>query len=364
MSAETSAAIDSPPGRLETEIDELRAAIRGWLGTGPIDSPGGAFYAWVDEVSGAPAFEYPEITGYALTYLAGCDDLTSEEFERAVRAANWLSRRLEQNNLAARDGWDGDAAYTFDLGMIAAGLISFGRRCESEGHIAQGMMLASTLRDAIESDNGLGAIPAGSPATGRGGWSTEGKPHLLKVVQSLLLADEVGLTGARDAATALVGEVSVMQREDGSFPTQPGDGPTMLHPHIYTLEGLWMWGTATGDQRALDRARAGTEWAWAQQLESGAMPRFAPSDGSGPAPEQGDTTSQAIRMAVALGLRPEGLEEAVRRLLGFSRSAPGGAALIYQPSSPDRHHNAWVSMFGGQALDWVAEGPGGWATLV
>lgn len=53
------------------DLDARRHALRGWLGSGPIDSPTGAYFAWIEEGTGRAAFEYPEITGYALTYLMG-----------------------------------------------------------------------------------------------------------------------------------------------------------------------------------------------------------------------------------------------------------------------------------------------------
>ena len=349
---------------LEREVDDLRRALRGWLGSGPIDSPTGAFYAWLEEASGRSTFEYPEITGYALTYLMGRPDLSSAEIERGLRAANWLQRRLERDEFSARDGWDSGAHYSFDLGMIATGLILFGRRCESERHISAGIALAEKLRDAARSAPGLSAILDGSPSTSRKGWSTEGRPHLLKVVQSLLLAEDAGLAGSREAAALLVEEISALQRSDGSFPTQPGDEMVMLHPHLYTIEGLWIWSEATGDASALAQARDGMEWVWESQLPSGGFPRAAHVSNSGAQTEQGDATSQTIRMTVALGLEPEGFEAATARLLAFARPVPGGAALIYQPESQPRHHNAWVTMFGAQALEWALYGPSEWSTLV
>ncbi len=346
------------------EPDQVPRALRGWLGSGPIGSLDGAFFAWLDEASGRSTFEYPEITGYALTYLMGREDLSSGELERALGAADWLRGRLDRGDLSARDGWDHGAHYSFDLGMIATGLILFGQRCESEGHKSTGIALAARLRDAAASATGLSAILEGSPSTSRTGWSTEGRAHLLKIVQSLLLAEEAGLNGSRDAAAKLVGDLSTLQRSDGSFPTQPGDEKTMLHPHIYTIEGLWIWSEATGETFPLDQAREGMEWAWEQQLDTGGFPRSAGADNLAEAAEQGDVTAQAVRMTAALGLKPEGFDAAVHRLLTFARPVPGGAALVYQPESQTPHHNAWVTMFGAQAMEWATYGPTAWSTLV
>ena len=85
-------------------------------------SASGAFAAWVELASGEKAYDYAEITGYALSHIAARASLSPEEIAVGRRAADWLVGRVQKGRLAARDGWDGDAVYLFDLGMIAAGL--------------------------------------------------------------------------------------------------------------------------------------------------------------------------------------------------------------------------------------------------
>jgi hypothetical protein len=362
MNTSATPTTSGPSASSIARLESLRHGLRGWLGSGPIESSTGAYFAWIEEGSGRAAFEYPEITGYALTYLIGRPEDSREELSRAARAADWLVDRLDRGDRSARDGWDDGTHYTFDLGMISTGLLLFGEHCESERHLQAGLDLARAFGEEIEATGTLAAIPSVSPATARQGWSTEGEAHMLKLTQCLLLADRHGLSGAREAAATLAGRAARLQRDDGSFQTQPGDAPTMLHPHAYALEGLWMYAQATGDATALARVEAGLGFAWGCRLEQGGFPRHAPGDS--PAVEQGDVTSQTIRIAAALGARPEGYEDALRRLSEFARPAPGGEALVYQPQVDATHHNAWVTMFGVQALDWAAEGAGGWETLV
>ena len=71
-----------------------------------------------------------------------------------------------------------------------------------------------------------------------------------------------------------------------------------------------MWGSATGDQDSIDRARAAVQWVWTHQLHTGGLPRaFAR-----PEPiEQLDVTSQAVRMALLLGVRTPGVDRAIER---------------------------------------------------
>ena len=349
----------SPEAHLPTApgAAALARSLRGWLASGRCQSPAGAYYAWISESSGEPSFEYPEITGYALTWLGGRPDPEEREVQAGERAAEWLAARFEQDDLSARAGWDGEAVYNFDLGMIATGLMVFGARFGRERSLALGLSLAERLRDQVQPDGTLPSIAAGS--TSRSAWSTAGGAHVIKVVQALLLGHEHGGSGFRDAADRLVGTAARIQQGDGRFVTHRADAETMLHPHLYAAEGLWMYAGATGEADALDRARRATEWAFGHQLDNGALPRFVatgPASAEG-APEQLDLTAQAIRMALLLGLEPEGRAAALRRLAETAQAAGEHRALIYQPGAPEPHHNAWVTMFRPQAAELAAQPP-------
>lgn len=324
------------------------AGIRRWLGSGLIQHPCGAFAAWTDP-DGRLAFRYPEITGYALTWLAGRPELTRDERAAGDRAAAWLAARIDAGVLSARDGWDGGAVYAFDLGMVAAGLISYGRAVGDEAAAGTGERTAGLLAAAF-ADGMPAVLPHGPPTSRPSSWSTTGRPHLLKCVQSLLLAD------AASVVASLMGRAASLQRDDGAFSTQPGSHDVMLHPHFYAIEGLWIAGRCLGDDDALARARRATTWAWEHQLPSGGFPRVVAADGgSREAPEQLDVTSQAVRAALLLGTTPAGLGQAVDRLVELARPAATGRALGYQPAAAERHANAWVSMFGAQALELAAQ---------
>src|SRR2546425_4589606 len=64
---------------LPEALASLADGLRAWLCSGACLSPSGAFAAWVDHASGRRSFEYPEISGYALTYLAGLESLLERE---------------------------------------------------------------------------------------------------------------------------------------------------------------------------------------------------------------------------------------------------------------------------------------------
>jgi UDP-N-acetylglucosamine 2-epimerase (non-hydrolysing) len=344
------------PSRIDPEVVRWGAeGLARWISSGACQSSSGAFAAWVELASGEKAYDYAEITGYALTHLAAHGGLADDEVAVGRRAADWLVGRVQQRRLAARDGWDGGAVYLFDLGMIAAGLQSFGRRVEEHRYVATGVELVELLERELEAD--LGPVSAYGPRSERTNWSTRGVVHLAKLAQAFLLA------GRDRAAARLIDAVRAVQGPDGHMPTDPESTVTMLHPHMYGAEGLWMWGTATGDQDAIDRARAAVQWVWTQQLGSGGLPRAV----GRPEPiEQLDVTSQAVRMALLLGVRTPGVDRAIERLLEVARERDGKLAMPYQPGSPDVHLNTWVTMFASQAIALAVPGaePPRWDQLV
>ncbi|HEX7083261.1 MAG TPA: hypothetical protein VF186_04035 [Gaiellaceae bacterium] len=316
----------------------VAAALRDWLLSEACRSPAGAFCAWRDAETGRLAFEYPEISGYALTYAAALDDPGDAEVESAARAAEWLVRRLRAGDRSARADWDSGAIYVFDLAMVASGLVSFGRRYGGGYQIAGLRIVELLLREAEV----IGRIPAVAPGprTAHAGWATQGRAHLLKVVQCLLLAGEDA------AAAALIEEADALQRDDGRFVTETGSATTMLHPHCYALEGLWIWGVAQEDEDALDRARRGLAWAFAHQLPDGGLPRYVLAGGE-PGPEQSDATAQAVRLACLLDERTPAVERAAERLEALGRSG----ALPYRPAALPVHENVWATLFAAQALE-------------
>ena len=163
----------------EQTIDRgfVATTLDAWITTGPCQSPSGAFYAWVNEYRHA-AYEYPEITGYALTYLSQRQTVSPEVFAHAQRAAHWLLCRFEKQKSSFR-GEDGSRdIYDFDLAMIAMGLSFFWSQIHGETIIQQGLTLVSELQEEMMSDGGLCCL-RGRAEERRPTWSIQGKAHLL-----------------------------------------------------------------------------------------------------------------------------------------------------------------------------------------
>src|SRR5205807_4629139 len=150
-------------------------------------------------------------------------------------------------------------------------------------------------------------------------WSTDGRVHLLKVIQCLLLAQSLGLSRAKESAAILMKSARELQLANGRFVTHPADAQTFLHPHLYAAEGLWIGGSALGDSDAIERARAAVSWAWSYQLDTGGFPNMVDNtDGNAAGVEQSDVTSQAVRLALLLNMQPVGLDYAIARIMQVS----------------------------------------------
>jgi hypothetical protein len=344
----------TPEGTLTVDPDAIAATaagLRAWIASETCRSPNGAFVAWFDLAGSRRAYDYPEITGYALTYLAGRPSLSKHERAIGSGAADWLVERDLSGNLAARDGWDDNAVYLFDLGMIASGLLSFGRRTHVEPYVETGRRLAGLIADEICSGHFISPVSRHGPPSRRTGWSARGVAHLAKLVHALLLAEGLGDEAGGSASARLIETVKDLQASDGLMRTDDGDTTVMLHPHLYAAEGLWVWACAAGDGEAMECARRAVEWAWAQQLENGGFPRSVPHVEEGAiAVEQSDVTAQAVRLALALEVRSAGVARAIARLIEVARGGDAGLGIVYQPGSPNLHLNTWATLFAAQAL--------------
>lgn len=336
-----------------TAVDVARR-LRLWLASGGCQGDTGAFHAWRDEESGALAFEYPEITGYALTYLSGLEQPTDLELGAARAAADWLLERVvDRGDYSARSGWDDGAVYNFDLAMIATGLINAGALMNDDRCRQAGCEIVAYMADQVDDSGRVPAVAAAGAKSDRSGWSVDGEAHMLKALQCFALADQAGGKVPVGVLEGMAASFRDVQEVDGRFRTQAVDDRTMLHPHLYAVEGLWAYGQAYNDHDALESARRGAEWVWRQQLPTGGFPRLVAVDPSVTenAPEQFDLTAQALRAGCLFGLDPDGRSGAARRLAQISRPAPEGAcALPYQPPPAATHLNAWVGMFAAQAM--------------
>ncbi len=342
--------LNEPAGEIQLKLNELRRALKLWITSGVCQGNTGAFHAWRDAVTDTLSYEYPEISGYALTYLANNRDITHIGY----CVADWLINRLAAGNISARIK-DGEAVYNFDLAMIAMGLLSWGLRTKIYRYISEGLNLVTFIQTQILSDGCLQALSPAYPSTSRSStWSTDGRSHLLKVVQCLLTAYYLGLPQADTAASILIKSAQELQANTGRFITHAADTETNLHAALYAAEGLWIWGTAQNDADAIERSRRAVEWVWSHQLHNGGFPNVADHGCGGDSGiEQSDVLCQAIRLALLLKITPPGLALAIARVTEVSYKSREGTAILYRPTSDNLHQNTWATLFGIQAVEMI-----------
>jgi len=333
------------PGVAAHVASPSSADLFAWLFAGGLAHPSGGIAGWRDRRTGRLSDEYPEISGYFLSAAVFADATGAEP---VARAAEWLIARIEANELASRRA-DGSAIYNFDLGIVAAGLIKYGVREGRAPAVTAGIRAASRLRDQVNEYGHLptldaaGGLPLGRQAT----WSTVGRLHLAKVVQCLLLADELGAAGMREAARTIVDDVRI-GFSLASDSLREGDGRINLHAACYALEGLWIWDAAQSADKLDDVLRKGFGELVSYRRPSGGFPRNACAE----AREQSDVHAQAIRLAALLG-RQATVQTSIARLRQVALPSDRGWAMPYQPEASEAHENAWATMFAAQALALV-----------
>lgn len=326
-------------------------SILAWISAGGTQQPDKSFAGWKDLDTGVLSPAYPEITGYVLGLLATAGDADVEP-DSGRAAAGWLSSRVLRGDLRARPEKTGSAVYAFDVAMAGHGLLRYGAVFSSERAESAGLACAEYLMRLIDEHGSICAI---DPRTLSGAvtpaWSTTGSAHLLKCVQALLSAHTAGEPTALDYAERLVR--TEVDRWERSFPprTCPESDVLGLHALCYAAEGLWIWASFSGDDKALSLSRDLTEWLWARRLGGGGFPAFTTETGRGISVQrQCDVAAQVLRLSLLhrdLGID---ISDELHQLSQDSWIDGAHAGMLYQPGSGARHANCWASMFAYQAL--------------
>ncbi len=312
--------------------------LASWLCSDHVQVEGGpssgAVVGWTAE-DGRPAFVYPEITGYYLTWLAG---LASSQpaakalaTERATAAVGWLARvrggDLPPTRLDLRGrslpGWRSRALFVFDIAMVVRGLSAVSPLVGAAADDLRARWVLRVSEHLTEHGQLMPLCPEpGVVLPNR--WATRPGPHLAKASAALMLSGQLPRRLAAAAETTL------------SRWTQASPTPLSvdeLHPALYQVEALLMTGRAPG--RAAEVLRDVLS-----QMREGRGRR-------------GDVISQALRAAMLLrrhDVATAPSDVVVNRLrfwLG-QHITPRGSVLFVEHG--ERHHNVWATMFAHQAL--------------
>jgi hypothetical protein len=336
--------------------------IRNWLLDAPIQLESGehrgAVAGWLD-ASNRPEFVYGEATGYYLTCGAfiARDHRTEKLHKRMDAAEEWLHAvwsnppPLTRSYLSsARPDWRNEAVFTFDCAMMLRGLNAFDTdRAERTRHQIEAVLLSAVGPD--------GALRCYVPRPGMGttmpeSWSTTPGPFQLKTAAAVLSARH------RSPQLRAAAEATARKWLDW-FPAHEPSGE--LHPLLYHVEGLLLWGSGRPDARRWSLAAGVFAQVMARQRGDGDLPGSLSDDASA---SRSDATAQALRIGTLLaaaGYLPAGcaerlpaLAEALRRYID-----PNGGVHFRRRNGDATHVNVWCAVFAYQALSlFDRAGPG------
>lgn len=301
---------------------ELTASInraRNWLLNSQIQdtdisSPTYAsFRAWYDTERENYSFAYSEVTGIAITAFLYLNQVGPDKvlIERAKSAADWLMESAfdNQNGGFRCRYYCGENAFfpwlcSFDVSLCLNGLVNLYRYTSDKRYLTKSQDVADWLVNFIQKEDGAfyAKYHTGEERfiDSQERWSMQsGGYHAKNVLGLLNLWDITGNSIYEQSARRLCDWVLKLQEADGRFITNRSLGDTYMHPHCYSLEGLFYAGWALKEEVYLEGARKGAEWLLQAQLGNGGISRIY--DGGTFSPDESvDSLSQTIRLWLLL----------------------------------------------------------------
>ncbi|HEU5120572.1 MAG TPA: hypothetical protein VFT71_06265 [Candidatus Nitrosocosmicus sp.] len=332
----------------------------------------GALYGWKDLTDSSLPFIYSEIVGYAITCYSWI--YREKENKLALDAAEegyqWIRNNLNnnllpagkinENNYFVLKGDLQNQIYSFDNGMIIAGLLNLHKINQNSEILNLALIMADELIDKFwKEDRMVALLDASFNQTdyGKGKWSTISGPYHTKIVFGLIkLFKATGNTRYRDISCLLCDFGLKMQDKDGHFITNEDKDLTFLHPHLYSCEGLLYSGIELMENKYFEASLRGLEWTIKlMEANNGLLPRSTKEN-----VEQSDCIAQLLRLLIICKSNLdkmknlqvekiiENLKNALARLYVQNGKQMGGVK--YQKSFDQVC--TWCTMFSLQALNF------------
>lgn len=336
----------------------------------------GGVHAWFDRQKGKYAFLYSEIAGYAINTFLFFNDLHENDhyLKKAKLAADWLLKIAsdESGCVKTRMGCDFETesyfdswTFTFDNWMVLYALCNLYGVTHEKVYLENAKKLGNFLTDHTVRPDGL-LMPIFNVKDNKtespdDKWSRQSGSFHAKALLGLLRLHELTQSDRLlQCAERLARAVLALQEADGRFVTQTNNDSTLLHPHLYTLEGLLFYGVRQDKPEYIEAVVKGLTWAFHSQGEDGALlcyydnNRFLPF-------VRVDVLAQALRIGSLLmqigrsaNDLPNRLSRLRTKLISFqikTGSQRGGFLYGQEENGVVHDHvNAWVTMFAVQAL--------------
>jgi len=342
---------------------ELAEAIENWLLTSEVQLASGPHQGgvagWLTDAQ-TPAFVYPEITGYYLTWLAFGHSRQSNghhnRVAKAQRALQWLCGQIESHQrLPTRvylspegEDWRNRACFAFDWAMVIRGAAAARELLNSpeiDILISSGLEFLGRCCTPDHDLRPFDLNNQGGSATLPERWSSRPGPYLLKVAAALQLACQESLKGApSESCRQLVSRWS-------NVPTL-SRAARELHSLFYSVEGMLLLGVCQPGSNYWKLAAERFE-----QLLEGEVRNTHRSSAHDFFEAQSDLLGQALRIGSILmshgflqgEVWKEHLSKVAEELRGYVSSA-GAVAFDRREGRNRPHWNAWSAMFACQAF--------------
>jgi hypothetical protein len=357
-------------------ISEVPDKVANWL----LDSPivirnikhvdHGGVFAWLTGDSTKKSFIYSEITGYYLTWLCyNASYRTSAAMKCRIKSsADWLiNRALNEEKTGfwyRKYAGENDfrrSVYWFDNCMVINGLIHAYRILGDPCYIQISQDLLNLFIDEIHSLNYT--IPwkmDHNGCTNEEQWSSQNGSFLLKSLLPIMNISQVNKQfHLQELIYSCLNKYAHFQRPEGNFVTNANDN-TYLHPHLYTLEAYWAYGTLTKNMEFIHIAKRGVDWIL-DRFKAVGYSGYIAADGSAILKGIGsDALSQTIRLMVLMSYPNQEIVSLTTLLVDhyFSESILGYGSFKYGYIIENKwknDRNCWSSMFGQQALDLLGD---------
>ena len=360
-------------------IDELE----GWLLDSIRIKEGencGGMYGWknlraINEFARYP-FIYNEIIGYSLSifsflyvetkknkYLLAMED-SLEYIKNNLTQKNLLNVGRRMDITFTEKGDLEKQIYSFDNGMVIAGLVNYYKISKSQEVYEIAKRMADSLTKNFFKDYKLrhALLDTDLKETNYGleKWSSKVGSFHAKV--GIGFTDLYNITRDREylkISHSLCNLAIDMQEPDGSFLNNENNRDHIfLHPHLYACEGLTYIGSLLGDNKFLNAGLKGIKWAISTITETGGVPRNNRQQ-----LDQADCTSQLLRLLLlyrdklvnCTALSSKKVDQCIdilhERIKRFFIDSEGG--IKYDDSS--EFACTWCSMFSLQALVLLAK---------
>jgi len=368
-------------------LDKNIEAATNWILNSGIQGSDGGFNSWYDLDKKTYKYKYSEITGYGITTLLFLNKINPNNIfiEKAKAAARWLIN----NSMHPCDGFktrsyypredeneeysfNNSRIFSFDTGIVLNGLINLYKETKDERLLNYSLRSTNFLINKMQRDDGLFNTtydPNNDEMINTlQRWSSQSGSYHAKIAIPLINLYEITNNEEfKEAAIKICGSSLKFQVEDGRFISFADSNDTHLHPHLYTLEGLFYVANKLRSEKQsslyIDSVKKSLFWTLKNQKNTGGFPQlYYHKEKKQNEFERTDINAQVLRKSLLLrsyGILGEEYDHkinmALERLKSFQHFSDektnGGFYFGYDQNGEKLNHlNSWCTMFALQGL--------------